>query len=323
MKMNLPIVEQLADCQNILIAGAGGGFDIFIGLPLFYTLREMGKTVHLANYSFCDIHISTTLSENPIVLREDLLIGVQNAGKLNFPFFAEGYLAEWLNTVKHEPTTVWMFSKTGAVELEKNYQTLITHLGGIDALILVDGGVDSLMRGDEDRPGTLLEDSISLAAVEFLDVPVKILVCAGFGTEVEEGLCHHHALENIAALAKAGAFWGSCALTPQMPAFQYYEAGCRYVWEKPDHHKSHISTRIIPAVQGEFGDFVMYPDQSQANALISPLMSLYWFFDAKVVIERSLITDAIRHAQSVSEAFMIYNRVVSQMKRRPKRALPY
>jgi hypothetical protein len=31
MKLNLPILDQLADSQNILISGAGGGFDV---LPL-------------------------------------------------------------------------------------------------------------------------------------------------------------------------------------------------------------------------------------------------------------------------------------------------
>ena len=35
---------------------------------------------------------------------------------------------------------------------------------------------------------------------------------------MEEDVSHHHALENIAALAKEGAFWGSCALTKEMEA---------------------------------------------------------------------------------------------------------
>lgn len=122
MKMNLPVLDQRADCQTILIAGAGGGFDVFIGLPLFFTLRELGKSVHLANYSFCDVQIASLLSENPIILREDWLVGVRNAGGRKFPYFAEGYLAEWFNTVRGDDVTIWMFGKSGAVELEKNYR---------------------------------------------------------------------------------------------------------------------------------------------------------------------------------------------------------
>ena len=32
--MNIPFFEQLASARNVLIAGAGGGFDVFCGLPL-------------------------------------------------------------------------------------------------------------------------------------------------------------------------------------------------------------------------------------------------------------------------------------------------
>ena len=44
--------ERLRDCKRILLAGAGGGFDIFCGLPLYFALRRRGCEVHLANLSF-------------------------------------------------------------------------------------------------------------------------------------------------------------------------------------------------------------------------------------------------------------------------------
>ncbi len=43
----------------------------------------------------------------------------------------------------------------------------------IDCVILVDGGTDSLMRGDEKQLGTPTEDMTSIAAVSMLD-SVKI-----------------------------------------------------------------------------------------------------------------------------------------------------
>ena len=33
--MKIPFFNELDEAQNILIAGAGGGFDVFCGLPLF------------------------------------------------------------------------------------------------------------------------------------------------------------------------------------------------------------------------------------------------------------------------------------------------
>jgi hypothetical protein len=203
------------------------------------------------------------------------------------------------------------------------YQALVEHLH-IDAILLVDGGVDSLMRGNEEGSGTLVEDSLSLAAVRGVDVPVKLLACIGFGTEVEESVCGYNALENMAALAKAGAFLGSCSLVPQMEVFQQFEAACRYVWEQPKHFQSHISTRIVPAVHGEFGQYHMYPYHERIPVCISPLMSLYWFFDATTVIKRNLLIDALLTCQTKVEAFRVVTSLIGQLKAlRPRRAIPY
>ncbi|HNM51623.1 MAG TPA: hypothetical protein PKN86_18035, partial [Candidatus Obscuribacter sp.] len=51
-----PFLKQLKECKNVLIVGAGGGFDVFTGLPLFFALREAGISVHLANLSFSFRH---------------------------------------------------------------------------------------------------------------------------------------------------------------------------------------------------------------------------------------------------------------------------
>jgi hypothetical protein len=321
MQLNLPIFDKLKNSQNILISGAGGGFDVFAGLPLYFTLREAGKTVHLANFSFTEPQFASLISDtHPLIA--GLLIGTKGNIKFEIPYYPEGYLAEWFRTVQNENVTVWMMYRPGAAPLRIAYETLIKHLG-IDALILIDGGVDSIMHGDEAQPGTIVEDSITLAAVELLDIPLKLHACLGFGTEYEESVCHHHALENIAQLAKQGGFLGACALTPQMVCFQRYESACRFAWEHPNREKSHISTRVIPAVHGEFGDFRMY-DDVRGGALISPLMSLYWFFDANTVIANNQFVRALRNTEDTIEAFSVVREMIRQNpKIRPARKIPY
>jgi hypothetical protein len=64
MRLNLPI--ELDEKSNVLIAGAGGGFDVFAGLPLSYELRSRGHVVRLFNYSFTDLErakCETTIKE--------------------------------------------------------------------------------------------------------------------------------------------------------------------------------------------------------------------------------------------------------------------
>jgi hypothetical protein len=50
--LRLPFFTELERADNILLAGAGGGFDIFCGLPLYFALQATGKQVHPANLSF-------------------------------------------------------------------------------------------------------------------------------------------------------------------------------------------------------------------------------------------------------------------------------
>jgi len=48
----IPLFEELKESKTILLAGAGGGFDIFSGIPLYFNLKKQGKKVILANFSF-------------------------------------------------------------------------------------------------------------------------------------------------------------------------------------------------------------------------------------------------------------------------------
>src|SRR5258708_4833171 len=215
MKLNLPILDQLAGSKHILIAGMGGGFDIFCGLPIFWELEQLGCDVHLANLSFSDI---AGLNDGEELT--DTLVGVNADIEGLFDYFPEYYLAQWFDDERNEDMTIWCFEKTGARPLIKNYQVLVKHLG-IDGIILIDGGVDSLMRGDEPEPGTLLEDCLSLLAVnELKQVPVRLTACLGLGIETEVG--YPYVFENIADLIRMGGFRGTCSLIKDMPCYKQF-----------------------------------------------------------------------------------------------------
>ncbi len=300
MKLNLPMDLQ---SRNILIAGAGGGWDICGGLPLAYEWRKNGCQVVLANLS------STNESfEFRAALPED---------------HPEGNLSAALG----EP--VYVFGRQGFRPLDRGYRQIID-AHQIDTIVLIDGGVDSLMRGDEEGPGTILQDALSLSVVQQLDVPRKILACVGFGAETEEGVCHYRALENIAALTRDGGFLGACALTLGMEAFQYYDVMCRKAFATPG-LRSHIHTRVIPAVYGEFGRYEMYDDAysmidllSDMPPFVSPLMPLIWFFDVSVVARHNLLISAFRETETYPEVDAIYTKLFPSLrsKMRANRTIP-
>ncbi|MEA5362900.1 DUF1152 domain-containing protein [Amycolatopsis sp., V23-08] len=66
------------------------------------------------------------------------------------------------------------------------YRDLVTHLG-VDTVVLVDGGTDILLRGDEAELGTPEEDMTSLASVAALDGVDRLVVSLGFGIEPADG----------------------------------------------------------------------------------------------------------------------------------------
>lgn len=286
MDLNLPILNQLSKCKNLLIAGMGGGFDIFCGLPIYFEIKKHGINTHLANFSFSDIEnfdYGIRLSKT--------LVGVTSNLERMYPYFPEFHLVNWFKQKRNEEVTIWSFHKTGAAPLTENYKILADHLS-LDGILLIDGGVDSLVRGDEAELGTAIEDLTSLNAVNQLShISTRLIACIGFGAERD--LTHAHIFENIASLTKSGGFLGSCSLTPQMDSYQAYDEAVTHVQSNEFQDPSVINSSIVSAVRGNYGDYHLTEKTKQSKLWISPLMSLYWFFDFDTVVKQNMLLSEI------------------------------
>jgi hypothetical protein len=185
----------------------------------------------------------------------------------------------------------------------------------------VDGGVDSLMRGDEAEKGTVIEDATSLFAVnELSQIRNKFLVCAGLGAERD--ITYAQVFENMAAITKQGGFLGACSLTPGMPAYQDFESAVLYVQDKPFHDQSVINSSIISAVRGNYGDYHLTEKTKNSLLWISPLMALYWFFDFEVVARQNLFLSQLRGTLTFRDALMRVVEFGRQIKSRPPGKVP-
>jgi len=88
--IGIPAASILEKAETILLAGAGGGYDLYTGLPLYFALRAAGKTVHLANLSFATIYASTGKRIGPA------LVEINARTTANHAYFPELHLAKWL-----------------------------------------------------------------------------------------------------------------------------------------------------------------------------------------------------------------------------------
>jgi hypothetical protein len=201
-----------------------------------------------------------------------------------------------------------------------NYRLLVDYLG-IDGILLIDGGIDSLVRGDEAGTGTLIEDACSLYAVnELTQVPVRILGCLGMGAE--QDIAYAHILEDIAALIASDGFLGACALTPQMETYKLYEEAVLYTQGQPIQDASVINSSIISAVQGHYGDYHLIDKTKGSRLWISPLMALYWFFDLPAVARYNLYLPHLEGTGSFMAALYAYRTAAQAFTRRRAGTFP-
>jgi hypothetical protein len=299
--LKLPFFTELEPAQNILIAGAGGGFDIFSGLPLYFGLHAAGKNVHLANLSF------SILPHQRDERLASALLRVTDTTPLVTDYFPEKYLAQWFR-LRGQDVPIYCFERTGVRPMLAGYQALVDRLG-IDTIILVDGGTDSLMRGDESGLGTPQEDMASITAVHELNVARKLLVCLGFGIDHYHGVCHAHFLEAVAAMISQQGYLGMFSLTKDMPEVALYQAATEHVFTMMPNAVSIVSSSILSAIDGHYGDYQVTERTRNSQLWINPLMAVYWCFQLAPVAERLLYrqdlldTNSYREVAYVIEAF--------------------
>ena len=303
MLLNLPIY--LDQSQNILLASVGGGFDVFNSMAMTHTLSCLNKNWHISSYS-----VDSTF-------RAGEFVPITEFGP-NDTYNPEGILANWINKRpgyglyghgygsegKLPERPIWKIGKVGPRPLAEAYKKLISKLN-IDTIIMMDGGVDSLMIGNETRKGTVTEEYINFAALA--DNPIKKhLMSFGFGCEVEEEISHYRVLENMASLLANNKFEGTCALNRDLADFANYNCAYQHVVERyPNHKKSHIHPRIIRAIQGEFGykniegETIM---KSNKPVFISPLMAVMWWFNGDAVIAQNQLVPMLKNYTTFYEA---------------------
>jgi hypothetical protein len=286
----LPFFVELEQAQTVLIAGAGGGFDLFSGLPLYFGLRAVGKRVHLANLSFSHLEGATGRQLAPAALE------VTADSRLSTGYFPEFYLARWFRR-QGEEVPIYCFDRTGCQPLLEGYRAVVQELQA-DTVILVDGGTDSLMRGDEAGLGTPEEDIASIAAVDELEVARKYLVCLGFGVDAFHGVCHAHALEAVAELTREGGFLGALSLTREMPEVRRYMEAAQAVCDGMPDCPSIVCASIQSALEGHYGNHHRTARTRGSTLWINPLMVLYWCFRLGPVARRVLYLDEVKRTRT-------------------------
>lgn len=311
-----PLFDRLDSAERILVAGAGGGFDIYAGLPLALSLIHRNKRVQFANLSFSALEglpLDSWLAPDVAVITPET--------SLHQPYFPERTLAQWL-ALHSYPGRVHALSRTGVQPLRDAYRALIEQYD-IDAVVLVDGGTDILMRGDESGLGTPEEDLTSVAALAAIEGPDRLVVSIGFGVDAYHGVSHGLVLENIAALERDGAYLGAFSVPRTTREGALFVDAVAHAQEHTPDHPSIVNGSIAAAVRGEFGDVRFTSRTRDSELFINPLMSLYFAFELEGIARNCLYLDRIEHTHLIRQVSTAIEAFRDEVRQRPPRRIPH
>lgn len=297
--------KEFESCQNVLIAGCGGGYDIFQGLPLYAHLRSKGINTHLASFTFMSNHDEQLKMEKlslPNFPTNFVWKVMPNTENSNRGYFPEAHLAQFLNDKGYGEVPVWMFDRVGCAALKEMYETLISHLGGVDCIIIIDGGTDSLMKGDECKVGSVEEDYTSMMAVNLIDgVEKKYLASVGLGVDRFHGVSDVSSLRAISELVESDACLGCQMLFKGNPCVDLYIEAVTWA-SKRSNTPSIVGSSIRDAMLGRFGNHHSNPRTKGSKLFINPLMTLLMVFDnAKVIARMVPEFRALENCTTISE----------------------
>jgi hypothetical protein len=287
--LSQPVVAALDAARRVLLAGCGGGYDVLGAVPLLVELLARGKEVVLASHSFCYLNGLAGARQEEAVPN---LYAVPAAAATEAAYCPEAWLARWLEERLGRRQVVWAFDKTGVQPLLRAYRHVVA-AEHIDAVVLIDGGIDALLRGDESELGTPSEDLASLCAAKALEVPVKLLACVGLGAELRDGICHEQVFARIAELTRRGGYLGAAALVRGGAATDAYRDAVDFVFaHQAAQRRSHVHKVIGAAVDGQYG-------LEGPHVWLSPLLSLYWYFKLDEVVASHLFLDELSATQTI------------------------
>lgn len=316
--LELPFFKELEKSKNILVAGAGGGFDIFSGLPLYFALEAAGKQVHLANLSFSFLPPPQSTKEARL---SPTLLKVTADTPLFSDYFPEKFLSKWFREQGKE-IPIYCFERTGVKPLLASYNALVEYLK-LDTIILVDGGTDSLMRGDEIGLGTPQEDTSSIVALSEVDIERKILACLGFGVDHFHGVCHAHFLEAVAELTRQHGYLGMFSILEDMEEVQLYRMATEVVFKAMPQDISIVSSSILAAIAGNYGNHHTTARTRNSKLWINPLMPVYWCFKLQPIAERLLYREALKSTETLDDVSSVIKEFRASCKNiRPREDIP-
>ena len=191
--------------------------------------------------------------------------------------------------------------------LKELYEKIIND-NEIDAIITIDGGNDSLMKGNEYSLGSIVEDSVTISAISNIKlkrIKQKILGCIGMGCDRFHGVSDAATFRAISELKRSGGFLGGIIIETNHEGYKLYKKIVNETNTKQKFH-SIIANSIVASVEGSNIIPQAIKERVSPEMDFWPLMGIFWFFNCEKVKERSEICKVIEDKDDPLQAIKKY-----------------
>lgn len=271
---------------------------IYTGMPIYYNYKDK---VVLANISFADISLMKKVGKEKENYWEIDYSASPNKLGSTYP---DNYVPEyWLS--KHLSKKVYAIYPTGVQTLVKVFNKLIKEFS-IDTIVLVDGGVDSLMFGDEEDIGTFSEDMSTIVSASLLPI-TKILITNTWG--VEGCISHNRYMENVAKLIRENGFLGAQFLEKDSEEGKFYLDVMQNCFIENSTINISLQSSILgqdwnsvpKALLKRDKDAVPNSTFSLQDWLGCPMGAIYWAFDLDKVASNIVYKDLLLNTVHIND----------------------
>lgn len=310
--MQIDFFKSISDSniKTIMITGCGGGIDFLHSMLIYPELQKLKKRIVFCSNSFVDLN---DIEDNYDAFYSNKHIEVKkvSSNTIVIPNYCPEYhLCKFLDDKYplNKPHFIYAsYARDFTVKQMYDYYVKIVEEENIDAIIAIDGGSDSLMKGDEEGLGDPIEDAVSLAAISMLNVSEKFLLSIGLGCDRFNHVSDASSLRAISDAIRNNSFLGSLMFYNGMQSFHFYKECIDYINSKQD-IKSVISGCIISSGEGYYGEDEIPQRLSnrvnKGELYIWPMMSMMWAFDLDFFAQRSLICKWIKDKNTVIECYI-------------------
>ena len=240
-------MNQLYEYGNIMIGGCGGGYDIYTSIPIYLDLLKRGHNITMTNVTFTNIDVLQTYPQ----VMKGLWVVTAESAKMIKGFHPELSLSIAL-LKRGISQSIYCVSRSASMEDLCNIYDYIIKKHSIEAILVADGGYDSLLSGTEEELGTPVEDMMTLSSIHTMIQRYKLpAYVSSLGLHLEHEIRETDMFESITRLSAHGGLLDCIFLQKDQPHVREY---MNIVMEcQPEN--TIINSQIVAALEGHYGNY--------------------------------------------------------------------